>query len=177
MIALLLSLWTVSPVVAQSPPAPAVQAAVTPEFSGQVLPLNEADRSRMTGVSWRDGCPTPLDALRKLTFSHWTSEGTPATGELIIAASAAEEVLSVFRALYAAKFPVHSAKTIDAYNGSDDASMAMMTACAGSVPLVPLVSCCASFRSLFSFHTLRAPGRLSLSRVHYRRPQTPWVED
>ena len=124
MIALLLSLLAGSPAAAQSQPVPAIQAAATPEFSGQVQPLNEADRARMTGVSWREGCPTPLASLRKLTFSRWTSEGTLATGELIVAESAAHDVLSVFQTLYEAKFPVHSAKTIDAYNGSDDASMA-----------------------------------------------------
>ena len=99
-------------------------AALAQDFEGAVQVLTPQDHQRMTGVSWRDGCPTPLESLRKLTFSRWTSEGTQDTGELIIAESAADEVLSVFKTLYEAKFPVHSAKTIDAYNGSDDASMA-----------------------------------------------------
>lgn len=69
-------------------------AAITPEV-----------RRRM-GETWSPGCPVPLEDLRHLTVSFRGFDGAAHTGELVVAASEAEGVVSVFEALYAADFPI-----------------------------------------------------------------------
>jgi hypothetical protein len=79
----------------------------------------------MTGVSWHPDprCP-PFAALRLLTLPYWDFFGVPQTGQLIIAASVADEVLAIFAGLYALGFPIARMVPIDAFAGDDDASMA-----------------------------------------------------
>ena len=72
-------------------------------FHGTVGPVTPRIAARST---WQPACPVALDALRYLTVSFRGFDGAPHTGELIVAASEAEDVVSVFRALYAARFPI-----------------------------------------------------------------------
>jgi hypothetical protein len=57
-------------------------------------------------LAWEPGCPVPLSDLRYLTVSFRGFDGDAHTGELVVAASEADDVVSVFRALYAADFPI-----------------------------------------------------------------------
>jgi D-alanyl-D-alanine carboxypeptidase len=75
-------------------------------------------------TSWRPGCPVPLSGLRLLTVSHIGMDGAAHTGELVVAASVADDVVTVFRRLYEARFPIRSLRLVDDFGGSDDASMA-----------------------------------------------------
>jgi hypothetical protein len=93
--------------------------AATPPFVGKIAPLSPAQRERMTGVSWRPGCPVPLADLRQLTVSHWGFDGRRRLGRLVLHETAAGPLRSVFRRLYAARFPVRKLVPIDAYGGSD----------------------------------------------------------
>ncbi len=45
-------------------------------------------------------------------------------GTLVINADVADAVTSAFRALYEARFPIRQMVPVDAYGGSDDASLA-----------------------------------------------------
>jgi hypothetical protein len=56
--------------------------------------------------TWQPACPVPLDRLRYVTVSFRGFDGAAHTGELMVAASEAEDVVSVFRALYASDFPI-----------------------------------------------------------------------
>jgi hypothetical protein len=81
-----------------------------------VLPPPAGDRFRATvgpvtptvvrRMTWRPGCPVSLDGLRYLTVAFRGFDGAAHTGELVVAASEAADVVSVFRALYAADFPI-----------------------------------------------------------------------
>jgi hypothetical protein len=93
--------------------------AATPPFVAKIAPLSAAQRERMTGVSWRPGCPVPLAGLRMLTVSHWGFDGRRRTGRLVVHETAASPLRTVFRRLYAARFPVRRLVPIDAYGGSD----------------------------------------------------------
>ena len=73
----------------------------------------------MTGVSWQPGCPVALRDLRLLTVSHWGFDGRRRTGRLVVDATAAGSLRTVFRRLYTARFPVRKMVPIDAYGGSD----------------------------------------------------------
>jgi hypothetical protein len=93
--------------------------AATPPFVGKVTPLSAKQRAGMTGVSWQPGCPVPLGDLRLLTVSHWGFDGRRRTGRLVVHATAASPLRTVFRGLYAARFPVRKIVPIEAYGGSD----------------------------------------------------------
>ncbi|WP_342663374.1 M15 family metallopeptidase [Actinokineospora enzanensis] len=56
--------------------------------------------------TWQPGCPVKQTDLRYLTMSFWGFDGRPHTGEMIVNARVAENVTTVFRDMYAARFPL-----------------------------------------------------------------------
>ncbi|MDQ3406020.1 MAG: M15 family metallopeptidase [Actinomycetota bacterium] len=56
--------------------------------------------------TWREGCPVARGGLRYLTMSFWGFDGRAHTGEMIVNASVAEQVTSVFGTLFANRFPL-----------------------------------------------------------------------
>lgn len=93
--------------------------AAAPPFASTVALLSSEQRARMTGVSWRPGCPVALRDLRLLTVSHWGFDGRRRTGRLVVHEDAASPLRTVFRRLYAARFAIRKMVPIDAYGGSD----------------------------------------------------------
>jgi hypothetical protein len=77
----------------------------TRAFRGTVGPVTTAVRRRM-GETWSPGCPVPLSGLRYLTLSFHGFDGRRHTGELVVNASVADDVVTVFRRLYAASYPI-----------------------------------------------------------------------
>lgn len=115
---------TVGPVlpdVRRAPPAPSRPPSA---FASSVGAITDELAERMTPSSWREGCPVPLEELRHVTVSHVTFEGAVSTGELVVHADVADEVVKVFAALYAAQYPVRSLRLVDDFGGDDAASMA-----------------------------------------------------
>jgi len=88
-------------------------------FRGKIARIDSAQAKRMTGISWRAGCPVPLRDLRLLTMTHWGFDGRARTGRLIVHENVARDVLNVFRRLHAAKFRVRRITPVDAYGASD----------------------------------------------------------
>jgi hypothetical protein len=74
-------------------------------FHATVGPVTPAIRRRM-GESWSPGCPVPLSGLRYLTLTFRGFDGRAHTGELVVNASVARDVVSVFQKLYAASYPI-----------------------------------------------------------------------
>ncbi len=70
-------------------------------FAGTVGPVTGQVRARM-GESWSPACPVALADLRYLTVSFRGFDGRPHTGELVVAASVADDIVGVFGALYEA---------------------------------------------------------------------------
>jgi hypothetical protein len=97
----------------------AVVAALAPGFHAKVQPIPTAVRAQMTGVSWRPGCPVPLTDLRLLSLTYRGFDGRAHTGQLVANRDAAPELVSVFRRLYAAGFPIRRMRLVDAYGGDD----------------------------------------------------------
>ena len=60
--------------------APLGRAAgdAAPAFRANVRPIGKALAARMTGVSWRPGCPVPLRDLRAVSLRHWGFDGVAA---------------------------------------------------------------------------------------------------
>jgi hypothetical protein len=84
-----------------------------------VAPISKALAARMTGVSWRPGCPVPLRDLRVVTASYRGFDGRTRTGRIVVHRDVAADVLRAFRRLYAERFPIRRMVTVDAYGGSD----------------------------------------------------------
>lgn len=68
-------------------------------------PVTPAIRERM-GETWSPGCPVALADLRYVTVAFRGFDGAAHTGELVVAASQARGVVSVFRTLFGAGFPI-----------------------------------------------------------------------
>jgi hypothetical protein len=90
-----------------------------PPFRASAHRIPPALADRMTGVSWRPGCPVPLRDLRVLTLRHWGFDGAVRTGRLVVHRDVAREVVGVFRQLYEARFPIRRMRLVEAY-GADD---------------------------------------------------------
>jgi hypothetical protein len=89
------------------------------QFRGTVERISPALAKRMTGVSWRPGCPVPLRDLRLLTLRHWGFDGVARTGRLVAHRDVARDLVTVFRRLYEARFPIRRLWLVDAF-GADD---------------------------------------------------------
>ena len=74
-------------------------------FAATIGPVTAAIRQRM-GESWSPSCPVPLRRLRYVTVSFRGFDGKPHTGELVVSARVAGDVVSAFRRLYALSFPI-----------------------------------------------------------------------
>lgn len=110
-------------------PAAAAAAAVPAAaptrtaFSFVVSPLSEAQKATMRGVTWRPGCPVPLEALVSIRLTHRGFDGKTHRGTLVVHRDAAPAMRTAFASLYAAGFPIRRIVPIEAYGGDDDRSM------------------------------------------------------
>lgn len=77
----------------------------------------------MQGKSWKKGCSISRYDLRYLTLLHIDENGETHQGELICHKDIANDLLEIFHELYKHRYPIHSIKLIDEYEGSDEASM------------------------------------------------------
>ncbi len=80
-------------------------------FASSIGPITPAIRTRM-GRSWSPRCPVGLRDLRYVTVSFHGFDGRAHTGELVVNARVADDVVSVFRRLYAARFPIESMRLV-----------------------------------------------------------------
>jgi hypothetical protein len=87
------------PTVDRLPPPPGGR------FTATVGAVTPAIRTRM-GETWSAACPVRLSSLRYVTVVFRGFDGKAHRGELVVAASAASKVVSVFRSLYAVSFPI-----------------------------------------------------------------------
>ncbi len=112
-------LATVAAVAALGVAGPATTDA-TPRFAAEIVPVRWADLRH----SYRRGCPVPPARLRTVRVSHWGFDGTPRTGRIVVAREVAPDVVTVFRRLWRAHFPIRRLQPVSAYRGDDDRSMA-----------------------------------------------------
>jgi hypothetical protein len=94
--------------------------APPPEFSADVSPVRWADLR----FSYRSGCPVGPAELRTIRLAYWGFDDRPHLGSLVVNRRVTRGVVTVFRRLYAARFPIRRMVPVTAYRGSDDASMA-----------------------------------------------------
>lgn len=100
------------PVALPTPPELSDRRFTTPDHLP--APLDEAFHSTVEPIpadvlarsTWVEGCPTALEDLSYLTVTFRGFDGLAHTGELIVAASVADDIVSVFETMFEAGFPV-----------------------------------------------------------------------
>jgi len=92
----------------------------SPPFVAHVSPVTARDLPH----SYRSGCPVAPAQLRRLELAYWGFDGRRHLGRLVVNARVTDDVRTVFARLYRARFPIRKMRVIDAYRGSDTASMA-----------------------------------------------------
>jgi D-alanyl-D-alanine carboxypeptidase len=95
-----------------------------PPFAARIDVIGAAVMARMEGRSMRPGCPVGYGDLRYLTMSYVGFDGQAHTGEMVVNAVVADDVVSVFRTLYNGGFPIRRMSLVDDFGADDGASMA-----------------------------------------------------
>jgi hypothetical protein len=96
-----------------------------PDFAATASAISPELRAEMTDKTWHAdlACPS-FDTLRLLEVPYWGFDGAIHRGELVVAAEVVPAVELLFERLYREQFPIAKMVRVDAYGGSDDASMA-----------------------------------------------------
>jgi hypothetical protein len=92
-------------------------------YRSSVRTLTADEQAAMTGVSWRPGCPLPLERLRVVTLHHWDFSGRVRRGVLIVRDDVADEVGVIFGRLFRDRFPIRRMEPVDRYDGDDYTSI------------------------------------------------------
>jgi hypothetical protein len=110
--------------VAAGPPPLAEARADPPPFRARLERIDAETRARMSGVSWRPGCPVGFADLRLLRVRHWGFDGRVHHGRLVVNRRVARGMLAVMSSLYRQRFPIRRMHLVDAYGADDHRSMA-----------------------------------------------------
>jgi hypothetical protein len=81
------------------------------EYEAAVEPISPPVRRRM-GTTWSPRCPVPLHDLRYVTTSFWGFDGRPHTGELVVNARVAQDLVDVFHRLYRTRYPIEEMRLV-----------------------------------------------------------------
>lgn len=85
-------------------------------FHAAAAPLSKPVRNELLASRhWYSKCPVPLSGLRVVTMPYWGFDGRPHTGRIVMNADAVAPLTSVFRRLYAMRFPIHHMQLSDEY--------------------------------------------------------------
>ena len=98
--------------------------AATGQFPFGVAPVGGPLRAKMLSTTWHQGCPVELSSLRQLRITYRDYQKKTESGDLVVHADVAEELIAIFQDLYQAGFQIEKIKPVEEYNGSDDVSMA-----------------------------------------------------
>lgn len=90
-----------------------------PAFASSVAPVTAQELH----ASWRPGCPVPPEQLRSVSASHWGFDGAVLTGRLVVHVDHVDRIRAVLRDLYDVRFPIGRMEPVEAFGGSDEASM------------------------------------------------------
>lgn len=92
----------------------------------ELFAIEEIDEElfeRIKGLSYKDNCTVPLSELRYLRIVHYDATGQVTMGEMICNRAISDDMLYIFKALFAAKYPIESVRLIDDFGADDNLSM------------------------------------------------------
>lgn len=79
--------------------------------------------ARIKGKSYKTYCRIPLSHLRYVKVLHRNATGQTQLGELMCHRDIAADLVSIFKSLYKANYPIERMVLIDNYNAADEPSM------------------------------------------------------
>lgn len=85
--------------------------------------LSDKVFSRMQGRSYKRGCTVPRSSLRYVHVLHYDRNGNIRLGEMVCDKAIAADLVSIFRELYAARYPIERMVLVDNYGADDERSM------------------------------------------------------
>lgn len=89
----------------------------------QALPVTDNIFRRMRGRSFKHGCTTKRGDLNYLKVLHRNIDGEICIGELVCNKSISGDLITIFKALYNASYPIERMVLVDNYNADDEKSM------------------------------------------------------
>jgi hypothetical protein len=104
--------------VRETPPELQGRAFATPQLlpppAGEEFEstTSEVPAEVLARSTWREGCPVNLDELSYITVSHWGFDQEFHTGEMIVNAAWAEEIVGVLERLHESRFPIEEMRVI-----------------------------------------------------------------
>ena len=90
-------------------------------FTSQAIP--DSVFATMQGRTWHDNPYIRRADLRYLRISHYDLEGRTHVGELICNKLIAQKLLTIFRELYNARYPIQQMRLPDVYGADDERQM------------------------------------------------------
>lgn len=106
---------------ATNPAAAQPSRRLPARFHATVSPLPTGLAAQMRGTTWQPGCPAPLRELRLLTLRYLGFDGQVHQGPMVVDQAVASQVVSVFRRLFQARFPIQELHLAVQYlPGQDD---------------------------------------------------------
>ena len=111
--------------ITQTPQEPLKEPTAQETFSQtfEYHPIDKEIEEIITGVSWKQNDTVKIDDLCYVSVTYWGFDEKPHYGELIVNKDIGQEVVEIFKELYAAKFPIEKIKLIDEYDAIDTKSM------------------------------------------------------
>lgn len=108
--------------------AEAVSKDADTYFVVKTIEVGDAVYERINGKSYRENNDIGLDQLRYLLVAHYNFNHEIQVGEIIVNAAISEDVLNIFKELFAAEYEINSMYLIDNYwtgegTSSDTASI------------------------------------------------------
>ena len=94
---------------------------IAQDFS--ISELSDSVFERMQGKSYPKGCTVKREELRYLTILHVDAKGKVHQGELVCNKAIASDLITIFKELYKAKYPIERMQLIDNYDADDERSM------------------------------------------------------
>ena len=89
-------------------------------FTAKVSRIQNRSQLR---YSWHPGCPVAPSGLRLITMTYRGFDHQVHTGRLVVNAAVTGKLILVFRTLFAMGYPIRRMVPVDAYHGSDFASI------------------------------------------------------
>ena len=80
-------------------------------FGSSVRVVTPALADRLS-LAWSPGCPVALSDLRLVDLAFHGFDGRLHTGQLVVNADVADQVVAVFRRLFAARFPIEQMRVV-----------------------------------------------------------------
>lgn len=103
---------------------PLISAVPRPRGDGfSAGPLPREVVARMRGKSYPAGCPVRLSDLRYIRLRYVDARGRDLEGELVCHKDIAADLVSIFRQLHRARYPIERVRLIDDYGANDHRSM------------------------------------------------------